>query len=276
MPGPAISDSRAPARRIWLAGLALVLATLLAHLPALRGGWLWDDDVLVLNDLVRAPGGLAGIWAGAAPQEYVPLTTSLYWLEFRLWGASAAGFHAVLLALHAAAVLALWRLLAAWSRLRAEGAVSAAARAGGLRSGAWWGALLFAVHPLTVASVAWVAETKNVLALLGAALAARAWVGWLAHGSRRALLLALLAFMAALLAKSALVMLPAVLLLLAWWHARGAGGSDARWLGVRRRDVLASAPLLAVSLALGLVTIRMQHARTLGAGLAGAESLGLR
>jgi protein O-mannosyl-transferase len=265
------------------AGATLVIATLLAHLPALRAGWLWDDDVLVLDALVREPGagGLAGLWAGRAAQEYLPLTGTLHWLQFRLWGDSAAGFHAVALLLHAAAVLAVWRVLVAWRRLASQRL--AEREPGAWRSAwgsAWWGALLFGVHPLGVASVAWVSETKTLLALLLAALSARAWVAWLSGRSRRALLIAWLGFVLALLAKSALVTLPAVLLVLAWWHARGADG--AREAGtppeerLPRRDVLASIPFFAGSLVLGLVTVHVQHSRTLGAGLAGSESLWLR
>jgi len=293
MASESVQSRRGGARRAWLAGLALVAAALLAHLPSLQAGWLWDDDALVLNACVTSPDGLADIWAGRSPQEYLPLTTSLYWLEYRLWGASAAGFHAVALLLHAAAVLACWRLLVAWSRLCAArlcaARVSAARRAsqpGGeavtaaptaLEAGApfaapWWGALFFAVHPVAVASVAWAAETKNMLAVLLAALAAQAWVAWLAHGSRRALGLGLCAFTLALLAKSALVMLPAVLLVLAWWHVR----SDASPWSLRRRDLLASAPFFVVSLVLGLVTVHVQHTQTMGAGMAGSESLWLR
>lgn len=186
-------------------GQAVLLAALAAllYLPSLRNGFVnWDDDrVLLDNPVVARANGLGEIWSRAElPEGFpnYPLTFTTYWVEHRLWGFAPAGYHAVNLALHALAT-ALACLV-----LRALGA------------GPWvagCAAALFAVHPIQVESVAWVAERKNVLSAvfyLGAYLAFlrhRAGGGAMPYG------LALLLFAAALLSKTATVTLPASLLL---------------------------------------------------------------
>lgn len=187
-------------KREGLAGLGLLALTVIAYLPVVRGGFLWDDDLLITaNGWVKSAGGLAGIWSGAANPDYLPVVSTLFWGEWRLWGMNAAGYHIVNILLHCAAVLLLWRLLA---RMKTPGA--------------WFAAALFAVHPVAVGSVAWIAEGKNTLALVLALVSFHFYIG--AEKDRRSLVLSLVAFVAALLSKSAIVMLPFVYLLYEWWR----------------------------------------------------------
>ncbi len=137
-------------RRRWLAVAALVGLTVLAYLPSLRAGFIWDDDnFLTLNPLIKASDGLYRFWFTTQATDYWPVTSSTLWVEWRLWGMHAAGYHATNLALHVAEVLLLWEVL---RRLRLPGATLAA--------------LLFAVHPVNVESVAWIAQRKNLVAML--------------------------------------------------------------------------------------------------------------
>jgi tetratricopeptide (TPR) repeat protein len=235
-------------RRVGLpAGLLLAL-TVAAYVPALRAGFVWDDDVYVTaNPHLEGPAGLRDIWLrprailerypGRGIDALIPLTFTTLWVEHRLWGVDPFGYHAVNVALHALAAMLLWTLL---RRLRVPGA--------------WLGAALFAVHPVMVESVAWVAELKNVqsgVLALFCLLAvfrfapAEDGEGGRSRGRRRYLVLALLLFAAALLSKSAVVALPVVVALVLWW----------KWGRVRASDLVVVAPMLAMSAAMGLLTL---------------------
>ena len=246
-PGRVTAASLLPAALILLAGW-------LAFGPAIHGGWVWDDTEEVSQNLVlRDPAGLPKIWFAPEGTDYLPLKTTVQWLEWRAWGSDPAGYHAVNLALHLLSALLFWRLL---GRL-------------GLRH-AWIGGLLFAVHPLAVESVAWAAELKNTLSLALLLLAMLAYLKFDGFGAAQAAapprveragsnalhLLSLLLFLFAMLSKSSVVMFPAVILLYAWWK-RGRIG---------RRDLLGSAPFFVISLGLGLVTVCFQHDRAIVAG----------
>jgi protein O-mannosyl-transferase len=241
-----VSGSRYNAAR---AGL-LVAAVGASYLPSRGAGWIWDNSVEVTgNASLHAPGALARIWTGTGFMDYLPLKASVQWVEWRLWGPNPMGYHAFSVALHALAALLLWRV---FSRL-------------GLRE-AWLGALLFAVHPLAVESVAWVAEMKNPLSLVLLLLSFLMYLRWdalrndeggnLKPESKTTFkfqLSAFIFFLASLLSKSSVVMFPVVLLLHAWWkRAR-----------VSRSDLAAIAPFAAVSLALGLVTVWFQSHRAI-------------
>ena len=209
--------------------LALALLVVAAYLPALRAGFIWDDDAYVTaNATLRTFDGLRRIWLepGAVPQYY-PLTFTSLWLDYRLWGLHPLGYHLVNVLLHAANAILVWLV---GRRLALPGA--------------WFAAAVFAVHPLQVESVAWVTERKNVLS---GTLYLAAFLAYLraADGARAAYGLALGLFVGALLAKTVTATLPAVLLLVLWW----------------KRGRVAVAPLLpffALGAASGLVTAWME------------------
>ena len=135
---------------------------------ALGGSFILDDDLLLTgNATIRAPDGLARIWFSTEPTDYWPVANTSLWLEWRLWGASPNGYHVTNLLLHIVDCWLIWWVLA---KLSIPGAPLAA--------------LLFAVHPINVESVAWIAQRKNVLALLFFLLA----IGWYlnAEGDQKA------------------------------------------------------------------------------------------
>ena len=125
-------------------------------------------------------------------------------------------------------------------------------------------AALFAVHPLNVESVAWVAERKNVLSTLFFLLAMAAYV-WYAQrpGWRRYLLVAAL-FAAGLMAKPMVITQPFVLLLLDYWPLGRTLASAPSAVGASQspasRLVLEKIPLLLLSAASALVTLKAQAA----------------
>src|SRR5580658_9832521 len=68
---------------------ALLVATLIAYWPALRGGFVWDDDRHVTAPELQSLHGLWRIWFDlGATQQYYPVLHSAFWLEHRLWGDS--------------------------------------------------------------------------------------------------------------------------------------------------------------------------------------------
>jgi protein O-mannosyl-transferase len=218
---------------------AFVLATTLAYLPALQGGFIWDDDAYVTQNLaLRSVDGLRGIWfqPGATPQYY-PLVHTTFWLEYHLWGLQPFGFHLVNVLLHTGTAFLVWLVL---RRLEVPGALFVAA--------------VFALHPVHVESVAWITERKNVLSglLYTASLLVYlrfAGIGTVpTSGRARDYRLALLLFAAALLSKTVVASLPAAILLIVWWK-RGR---------LERRDLVPLVPFFVLGLALGLTTLYVE------------------
>jgi tetratricopeptide (TPR) repeat protein len=237
---------RQPARTLLAAGL-IVAAVAWVFAPAMHGMWLWDDqEYITQNRLLRSVAGLGRIWTGSAGVNYFPLTSTVQWVQWHLWKDNPFGYHLTNIALHALGALLAWRL---FSRL-------------GVRQ-AWLGGLLFAVHPLTAESVAWVSEIKNTLSLPLLLLAADCYVRFdqrpepeqvRAFAANGTYVASLALFLAALLSKSTVAMFPLVLLLYVWWK-RGR---------IAKSDVAAVAPFFALSLGLGLVTVEFEHSRSIG------------
>ena len=297
------------ADRTWLArfllpAAILMLVTLVAYAPVWRAGFIWDDDVLLTgNPAVQAPDGLRTIWRGAQSPDYFPMTSTVLWLEWRLWGAKPLGYHLVNVLLHALNAVVLWRVL------RKIFGSEIQSWKPELFSAAWLAAAIFALHPVNVESVAWIAELKNTLAMFFFSLTLWAYlrsegvsgvrcqvsgvrcpafaptfakatvgrkataggqvsgVGYQESNGRSSLAIAwyiaaVIAFVLALLSKTAVVPLPFVLLGLGVWrHGR------LTW-----RDVRRSLPFFTASALLALVTIWFQQHRAIGSMVARDDS----
>jgi len=189
---------------------ALVVLTLTALGAVLANGFVaYDDGVYVaVNENVR--NGLRGdsiAWAftTTANSNWHPLTWISHMLDVQLFGLDAGKHHRTNLALHAANVVLLFLLL-----VRMTGALWRPAFA----------AALFAVHPLHVESVAWVAERKDVLSTLFWFLTFAAWLRWLSSKSAARYAVVLVLFALGLMTKPMLVTLPFTLLLFDYWPLR--------------------------------------------------------
>jgi len=239
-----------PSRALPLAlGLTLVAATFVAYYPAVRGGFIWDDDSYVTkNPTLRSTQGLASIWSEpAATPQYYPLVHTSYWIEYRLWGLHPTGYHIVNVLLHTASAFLLWRVLVA---LRVPGS--------------WLAAAIFAIHPVHVESVAWITERKNVLSGVFYLAAATAYLRFAFEpgptAPRRTRILwyaaSLALFLGALFSKTVTGSLPAALLLVLWWK-RGR---------LRITDVYPLVPFFVLALGLGSLTaiIEKHHVGALG------------
>ncbi len=211
-----------------------MLVTLLVYYPALNGGYVWDDECWTTGLPARKDWhGLWSMWSDPmALQQYYPVSGTTFWIDFHLWGDWTLPYHVENVLWHGLAAVLFWRLL---RRLEVPGA--------------WLAGAVFAWHPLMVESVAWITERKNVLSMvlyLAAFLAYGHYVSFwkeeAAPRRRGIYALALLLFVAALLAKISAFAFPVVLLLLCWWK-RG----TLRW----REDIRPVLPLLVISIGLG-------------------------
>ncbi len=228
--------------------ILLVLLTLGAYLPALVGGYIWDDDFYLTNNRnITSPQGLLHSWtqtsgSGANPQYY-PMVFTTFWLEFRVWGGNAFGYHLDNVLLHAANSLLILLVL---RRLRVPGA--------------WFGAALFAVHPVNVESVAWITERKNVLSTFFYLLSLLAYFRFLPldaidHSNSAArprwgwYPVALAMFALALFSKTVACSLPAAIVLLLWWKRDR----------LRVADIAPLIPMFVLGLCMALVTSHVEH-----------------
>ena len=141
---------RLPLNREWLLGLMLIAVTFLSYYPAWNGKPSWDDDSYLTRPELRSIDGLVRIWTQpGATAQYYPLVHSLFWLESHAWDDHYLGYHLLNIILHGSAALLLLILL---RRLAIPGA--------------WLAAMIFALHPVQVESVAWISELKNALSTI--------------------------------------------------------------------------------------------------------------
>jgi len=231
---PAVRRSASP--QLWLLFAGLVLLTLAVYYPAWHGGLLWDDDAHITRVDLRSLSGLWRIWFDVgATQQYYPAAHSAFWVFYQIWGDNTLGYHLVNIVLHASSAFLVAVIL---RRLAIPGAALAA--------------MIFAVHPVGVESVAWITELKNTLSgvcYLGAALM---YLRFDESRERRWYALSAGLFVLALFSKTVTATLPAALLVIFWWQ-RG----QIRW----REDVVPLLPMFVIGVFSGLLTAWVERAQ---------------
>ncbi len=131
-------------------GALLFCAVLIAYLPALHGGLVWDDDAHLTRPDMQSLHGLWRIWFDlGSTQQYYPLLHSAFWIEHLLWGDAVFGYHLTNLVLHVGAALLVVLIVRRLSL-----------------PGAWLAGFIFALHPVCVEAVAWISEQKSTLSTL--------------------------------------------------------------------------------------------------------------
>lgn len=236
-------DSASVGRRSGAALLvagAIVLVTLVSYLRVPGFGFInLDDQHYIYRDVnlnaALAPGTLNWLLFSFSPDNWFPLTRLSMLLDYKLFGLSAGYYHAENLLLHCAAAL----LLLAFLR-RATGVLWPSA----------FVAAVFALHPLHVESVAWVAERKDVLCAFFWFATLWAWVRYTERRSAVRYLDTLLLFSLGLMSKPMIVSLPFLLVLLALWPLRSTGG---------RRLLAETAPFFLLSGAVMAITVAAQR-----------------
>ena len=219
----------------------LILATLMliSYNRVLTSGFVWDDERCVIkNDNLKTHDGLARIWFKPdATDQYYPLTSTVFWTGYQLWGLNPLGYHLTNLFLHLINAILVWLIL---GRLSVRGGFLAA--------------LIFAVHPVHVESVAWVTELKNVLSVTFYLLSLWMYFRFFDDHRWTSYALALLLFIGALLSKTVVCTLPVALLIILWWKK---GRLD-------RHDILSVLPFFVIGGGFGLFTAWFEKA-TVGA-----------
>lgn len=218
-----------------LISLLIIAATVLCYWNTKDCGFVrWDDTGYVTrNPLVIGDGGLKAIWTDVFKEKpvkiYYPLAWTSYWIEYKFFGGNASGYHVVQMALHAMASVAVFLAMVSL------GAPLLAAAAAGL---------LFAVHPVNVASVAWIAERKNTLSAVFFWLSLFAYVWFRRRQGAWRYILAIIAFQLSLFAKTACVVLAPILVVTDRLL-------DGRWSA---RSAIRTSPFFVIALIMGLVT----------------------
>jgi tetratricopeptide (TPR) repeat protein len=210
---PATTSGRPSRRRLIVAALGLVGLVFAVYFPALSGEFVYDDLLVVqqnprLESLANLPAAFtSSYWDfledGSAQHVgyYRPLTMVLLTVANVLGGGEPLAFHLLSLAVYAACCLAAWRF--AVRLLKSELAGT-------------WAALLFAVHPLHVESVAWISGLNDPLFALFGFLSLSAFLDWRDRGSAGRPWRAGLWFLLALLSKDAAVALVPAALAVDW------------------------------------------------------------
>ena len=228
-----------------------MVATLALYNPVNRHPFVNYDDDRYITENLHVHNGLTWrtiTWAFTATEQgnWHPLTWLSHALDYQLFHQNPAGHHLTSLLIHAAnAVLLFLFLMYATRRLGPSLFVAA----------------LFALHPINVESVAWVAERKNVLCtfFFFATLIAYCWYArqpdW-----RRYLVFAGL-FVLGLMSKPMVITLPFVLLLLDYWPlGRIRGGRADATAAPLSKLVVEKLPLIALSAASAVITMQAQRA----------------
>jgi tetratricopeptide (TPR) repeat protein len=217
----------------------VAFAAVVVYLPSLGGAFIWNDSDYVTAPALRPLRGLWLIWTRiGATQQYYPLLHSFFWVQHRIFGDQPAGYHVATVLLHAGGAVLFGAVL---RRLAVPGA--------------WLAAVLFALHPVHVESVAWITEQKNTLSIVFYLAAAFTYLGFDESRKPGAYARSSALFALSLLCKTVTVTLPAALLVVLWWK-RG----ELRW----KRDFRPLVPWLAVGAAAGLFSSWVER-RFLGA-----------
>jgi tetratricopeptide (TPR) repeat protein len=226
----------------------------------------FDDNVYVYeNPRVTSGvsfGNIAWAFAHAHARNWHPLTTISHMLDCQLFGLKPAGHHFINVLLHMAAVLLLFLVLGEMTE--AGHAVAGIGDAGrdprsrlqphGTRWPSAFVAALFAIHPLRVESVAWIAERKDVLSAVFFMLTLGAYVRYVRQRSATRYLATSIWLALGLMAKPMLVTVPLVLLLLDYWPLR----REQTWPKLLAEKI----PLFVLSSASSLITLLVQRGST--------------
>ena len=227
--------------------LIISILLVISYYPIFHAGFIWDDDMVLLqNPLMRSFSGLQKIWFSTQVIDYYPLTYSSFWIEYQLWGFWATGYHCVNLLLHAINALLLF-VIFRQLKIPFPG----------------FAAILFAIHPINVQSVAWITERKNVLCMFFFGLCVWQFLTFETNQRLKHYWLSLLFFVFSLLSKSAVIMFPLLIWCYHFWQKKR----------LLRRDFWLSMPFFYVSAIMGCISLWFQTYRAIGETIVRNDSI---
>lgn len=251
-----------------LALLGLVTLTIVAYAPVLGAGFINFDDPGYVTKSPKVPDGLTWdgfVWAWTATHlaNWHPLTWIVYMLDVSIFGMNPTGHHLVNLVLHVVNVVLVARFMYDATKERGKSLAVA---------------MLFALHPLHVESVAWISELKDVLSMFFWLLTLIAWTRWAVLTSSpakadaksdpklatRSYVAAMIFFVLASLTKPSVVTLPFVLLLFDVWPL---GRLEVLGIGVKtdhdriglRKAIVEKLPFFFISIGSSIATYVVQR-----------------
>ena|SRR3989339_117341 len=235
-------------KKIIIGSSFIFLITLFSYAPAIRNGYIWDDDDYVLNNLlIRSPNGLKNIWfdfsaAKIFTHQYYPMVFTSFWIDYQLWRLNPFYYHLVNIILHSFNAIIIFLIL---YKLKVHGA--------------WFAAFIFALHPVHVESVAWISERKNVLSTFFYLLAVLSYIKYLKLGESLSkdtglkpfdkyqtfYFISLFLYICALLTKTVTCSMPVAILLLLWWKQKK----------IFFKNLLPLIPFFIIGFIMGILTI---------------------
>jgi len=253
-PKTQVSLFASPEKRNPVICLLLAVVTLALYNPVNRHPFVNYDDDRYVTDNPHVRQGLTAdtfVWALTSTEvaNWHPLTWMSHALDYSLFHLNPAGHHFASVLLHAVNVILLFLFLM-WATGRTGPSLFVAA--------------LFAVHPMNVESVAWIAERKNVLCTLFFLLTLWAYGRYARRPNWKRYTAVAALFVAALAAKAMVITLPFVLLLLDYWPLNRVATPDSDSGAMPTfswpRLALEKLPLLFVSAVVGVITMQAQQA----------------
>jgi tetratricopeptide (TPR) repeat protein len=222
----------------WGSILLIGMATFLIFSPTLGNDFTnWDDNLYVTNNpdiTVFSAKNIAKVFSTIYVGNYQPLTLLSYMADFSISGLNAATFHLSNLLLHCANSILVFLLIAAFVKNPLASLL---------------GALLFALHPLRVESVAWIAERKDVLTAFFYFLSLLTYVYYVKTYKRFLFVISSIAMILSFLAKPMAVTIPVVMLLIDFLHRRP----------MHSRVIVEKIPVFILAILFAAITILTQH-----------------
>src|SRR2546428_992711 len=266
-PQPPLRERREPVpsalpqrRGFWLVPALIALVTFAAFLPVLQNQFVnWDDQKNFLdNPHYRGLGWAHLRWMWTTHMgHYIPLTWMTLGLDYLLWGMNPFGYHLTSLLLHAANAVVFFFVV---RRILTLALPSPSERGDALAVSAGVAALVFAIHPLRVESVAWATERRDVLSGLFYLLTILLYLRASERGERgRGWYWGTVGlFSCALLSKAIAVSVPVVLLILDVYPLRRLGGSTGWWSAPARRVYVEKIPFVLLAAAASAIALMAQ------------------